>query len=113
MQMIRNARKRLISRKQELLAIMEASETDGKPVELDQSRVGRLSRMDALQGQAMAQETERRRKNELSRIAAALERVESGDFGFCVSCDGVISPKRLELDLSTALCIGCASAAAP
>lgn len=78
-------------------------------MELDQTRVGRLSRMDALQGQAMAQETERRRKNELQRIEAALLRVESGDYGYCVTCGEEISAKRLALDPSTPLCIDCAS----
>ncbi len=39
------------------------AETEGEraPVELDQQTVGRLSRMDALQVQAMALETSRRR----------------------------------------------------
>lgn len=100
----------LLSRQEELQSIMLASMEDSRPVELDQSRVGRLSRMDALQGQAMAQETERRRQNELSRIDAALMRVESGDYGFCTNCDEIILEKRLELDPSAPLCIDCATA---
>ena len=56
------------------------------PVELDQQAVGRLSRMDALQVQAMALETSRRRKNELRRIAAALARIDKGEFGYCLEC---------------------------
>ncbi|OUR76891.1 hypothetical protein A9Q83_12865 [Alphaproteobacteria bacterium 46_93_T64] len=108
--MIKNAKKLLLDRQRELLEIMVSSAADDKPVELDQSRVGRLSRMDALQGQAMAQETTRRRKNELSRIEAALARVKSGDYGYCMNCDEEIVQKRLELDPSTALCISCASA---
>ncbi|MEH6525871.1 MAG: TraR/DksA C4-type zinc finger protein [Sneathiella sp.] len=99
----------LLSRREELQSIMQASAEDSKPVELDQSRVGRLSRMDALQGQAMAQETERRRQNELSRIDSALIRVETGDYGFCTNCQENISEKRLELDPSTPLCIDCAT----
>ncbi|MBL4906900.1 MAG: TraR/DksA C4-type zinc finger protein [Sneathiella sp.] len=104
-----NAKTLLLNRKIELQAIMKSCEEDEKPVELDQSRVGRLSRMDALQGQALAQETARRRKNELSRIDAALIRVESGDYGYCVNCDEEIAEKRLNVDPSTPLCIGCAS----
>lgn len=65
--------------------------------------------MDALQGQAMAQETERRRKNELQRIESALTRVRDGEYGYCVSCGDEISKKRLELDPSVPLCIDCAS----
>ncbi len=106
---IANAKELLHLRKAELEAIMKTSEDDGKPVELDQSRVGRLSRMDALQGQALAQETVRRRKNELSRIEAALTRVDAGDYGYCVNCDEEISAKRLAVDPSTPLCIDCAS----
>jgi DnaK suppressor protein len=78
-------------------------------VELDQTRQGRLSRMDALQGQAMAQETERRRQAELKRIEAALARIKSGDFGYCLSCDEEIAAKRLEFDPSVSLCVDCAA----
>ena len=99
----------LIARREELLAVMKSSTDDSRPVELDQTRVGRLSRMDALQGQAMAQETERRRKNELLRIEAALARLEDGEYGYCVTCGEEISEKRLTLDPSTPLCIDCAN----
>lgn len=102
-------RKVLLARREELLSVMKASTEGSRPVELDQTRVGRLSRMDALQGQAMAQETERRRKNELQRIDAALARVDTGNYGYCVNCDEEISAKRLSLDPSTPLCIDCAS----
>ncbi len=83
-----------------------------KPVTLDQTSVGRLSRMDALQGQAMQLETERRRENERSRIRAALERIESGDFGYCAVCGDDIAVKRLAHDPSVATCVDCASAKA-
>ncbi|MEH6402183.1 MAG: TraR/DksA family transcriptional regulator [Sneathiella sp.] len=106
---ITNAKELLLARKSELEDILRVSEEDQAPVELDQSRVGRLSRMDALQGQAMALDTARRRKNELSRIMTALKRVETGDFGYCVNCDEEIRKERLLLDPSTPLCIDCAS----
>ena len=105
---LKTARKRLTEKRQELLAIMESSKESRKPVDLDQSRVGRLSRMDALQDQAMALETERRREIEIRRIDAALARVESGDYGYCLTCGEDIKPKRLELDPATPVCIDCA-----
>ena len=77
------------------------------PVTLDQQSVGRLSRMDALQGQAMQLETERRRDIERQRIQAALERIETGDYGFCTICDEDIALKRLENDPSAPNCIDC------
>lgn len=100
--------KRLLSLKAELQALEAASREGSAPVELDQTKVGRLSRMDALQGQAMALELDRRRKIEIQRIDSALSRIESGDFGYCVSCDEEIAPKRLELDPAVPTCIACA-----
>lgn len=101
-------KKRLTDKQQELRALAESSRESRKPVELDQSRVGRLSRMDALQDQAMALETERRREIELRRIESALVRVEAGEYGYCLTCGEEIGPKRLELDPATPVCIDCA-----
>ncbi|MFT4560519.1 MAG: DnaK suppressor protein [Gammaproteobacteria bacterium] len=80
-------------------------------MELDQSRVGRLSRMDAMQGQAMSLEVKRRRKVQLQRIEVALQRVERDEYGDCVRCGEVVESKRLEFDPSILLCINCANAA--
>jgi len=79
------------------------------PVELDQQAVGRLSRMDALQVQAMAQEASRRRARELRRINAALARMDEGEYGYCLECGEEIAARRLELDPAAPLCIKCAS----
>ena len=99
---------RLQARRQELLRLTAAHEAESQPVEVDQSSVGRLTRMDALQSQAMAVEVERRRIAELARIAGALERLEQGEYGYCVNCGEPIAPKRLELDPATPLCVNCA-----
>jgi DnaK suppressor protein len=98
----------LTERREELLRLAGAGEEEQAPVELDQSRIGRLSRMDALQGQAMAKEIARRRTVELNRIAAALSRVEEGEYGFCLSCGEPIAAKRLDLDPTVPNCIDCA-----
>ena len=102
-------RSRLEERRDELLERAHANQEARETVELDQARLGRLSRMDALQGQAMAQETERRRKLELQRIDAALERIDTDEYGFCLTCGEEISKQRLELDPAVAICIDCAS----
>ncbi len=100
-------KKRLLKMRDELDAISNISADSRKPVELDQTSVGRLSRMDALQGQAMQLETERRREIERQRIQAALERIETGDYGYCTICDEDIALKRLENDPSAPNCIDC------
>jgi len=65
--------------------------------------------MDALQVQAMALETGRRREQEIRMIDAALERIEEGEYGYCVSCGEEILLKRLELDPTTPVCVDCAT----
>jgi len=102
-------RQALLQRRDRLLAQQEGDATD--VVELDQTRQGRLSRMDAMQQQAMAAETARRRALELTRIAAALARIDSGDYGLCVRCDEGIAPRRLQVDPAATLCIRCADEA--
>lgn len=77
-------------------------------VELDQTRVGRLSRMDAMQQQAMAKATGARAQLTLTRIASALQRCEDGSYGYCLRCDELIDVKRLAIDPATTLCITCA-----
>lgn len=79
-----------------------------KVVTLDQQSVGRLSRMDALQGQAMARATQARREAHRLRIHAAFARMEDGEFGYCMDCGEEIAPKRLELDPTVPTCISCA-----
>ncbi len=96
---------------QELEALLEesaAAKEARAPVELDQQSVGRLSRMDAMQVQAMAQETERRRQARMETVRAALKRIEDGEFGDCRACGEEIAVKRLEFDPATATCIDCA-----
>ena len=96
-----------------LTAESAAAKDARAPVELDQQSVGRLSRMDAMQVQAMAEETERRRQARMQAIRAALKRMDAGDYGYCVTCDEEISEKRLDLDPATATCIDCAGATRP
>ena len=80
-------------------------------MELDQARVGRLSRMDALQQQAMARAAARRTELELQRLRVALERLRAGEYGCCAKCEEEIARGRLEADPATLLCIECARAA--
>ncbi|MEM7404549.1 MAG: TraR/DksA C4-type zinc finger protein [Pseudomonadota bacterium] len=103
-------RRRLVARKADLAAVADTAADAGATVELDQTRVGRLSRMDALQAQAMARESNRRREVELKRIDSALARLDAGDYGFCLRCDEPIAAARLEFDPSVPLCVRCADA---
>ena len=101
-------KKQLFERRDELERLILAHRVDTKPVVLDQTTVGRLSRMDELQRQAMSMETERRRKDEVCRIDASIVRVEQGEYGYCVTCGEKIEKKRIELDPAIPTCVGCA-----
>ncbi len=102
-------KEKLLTLKSELLQVSKDSEQDHKPVDLDQSSVGRLSRMDAMQSQAMAVENKRRREIQLTRIEAALERMEEGEYGYCPVCDEEINLRRLQVDPANPFCLNCAS----
>lgn len=104
-------KERLLARRKEVESLLVAGGEGAKPVDVDQQSVGRLSRMDALQVQAMAEETARRREAEIKRIDAALQRIKDGEYGLCTSCGEPIAPKRLENDPATPLCIDCAGRA--
>lgn len=96
----------------ELAEVSELSASTGAdraPVSLDQQSVGRLSRMDAMQGQAMAQASERRRQQRVVMIKAALARMEEGEYGYCQTCGEPISDGRLKADPTVPRCVACAS----
>lgn len=103
------ARQRLLRRREELDEGDRLSAADRAPVTLDQDSVGRLSRIDAMQVQAMALAAERRRQAERHRISAALKRLDEGEWGYCLVCGDAIAAARLEHEPSVTQCIQCAS----
>ena len=105
---LKKFQEQLTRRKEELLAARQGTREETAPKSLDQTRVGRLSRMDAMQQQAMSQAADRMSGIELQRIKTALERIESGEYGYCILCEEEIAIKRLEFDPSLLSCIDCA-----
>jgi DnaK suppressor protein len=103
-------RDRLLAMRAAIESLEEARRSSSEIVELDQSRTGRLSRMAALQLQAMAKAGQARSHLELRRIEAALKRLERGTFGQCLDCGEPIASARLEANPAVTLCVPCASA---
>ena len=92
------------------IAAETARGRDGQAVvTLDQQSVGRLSRMDALQSQAMARGLQQRRDREATALRAALARIDTGDYGWCEDCGEEIALPRLRLDPTVRRCVDCAS----
>ncbi|MFN4283837.1 MAG: TraR/DksA family transcriptional regulator [Alphaproteobacteria bacterium] len=107
-------RRRFAARLRDELATLERDSRETaqsrEPVALDQQSVGRLSRIDAMQTQAMAQANDRRRETRKLQIATALRRFELGTFGLCAGCQEFIGMKRLGFDPATVQCMACARA---
>ena len=101
-------RDQLLAEREGLSKADGSGSEDRKTVALDQQSVGRLSRMDAMQRQAMAQATARRRQSRDARITAALRRIDEDEFGYCLDCGEDIDQSRLKLDPTVTLCISCA-----
>ncbi|GAK32845.1 MULTISPECIES: TraR/DksA C4-type zinc finger protein [Iodidimonas] len=99
----------LIALQSSLRAFHDGDGERTKPVMLDQSSVGRLSRMDAIQGQAMSSAVRQRRENTLKKIDQALQRIDDGDYGYCITCGEEIASQRLEIDPTASQCTSCAS----
>ncbi len=89
-----------------LLTQNSIAQDSQKTVTLDQQTVGRLSRMDAVQQQAMAKATQARRSQKALRIDAAFARMKDCEYGYC---SDYIPLKRLELDPTVPTCITCAA----
>lgn len=97
----------LLNMQDELESLNSTSQSSTATVVLDQNSVGRLSRMDALQGQQMALETQRRRQLQLTQVKAALMRIENNDYGYCAVCDEEIIIGRLLINPIATRCINC------
>ncbi|VAV91265.1 hypothetical protein MNBD_ALPHA05-1457 [hydrothermal vent metagenome] len=100
----------LTARRAELAGLSRNSSAARQPVELDQQSVGRLTRQDAIQQQAMAKAQEVRRVNEQRKIDAALIRIDADDYGWCEECGEAIVVRRLEIDPTALRCAVCAGA---
>ncbi len=103
-------RKQLL-RERDAVEVSLATNPDAAAVvELDQTRQGRVSRIDAMQQQAMAQASQESGRQRLAAIDAALARIAQGSYGDCEECGEPISPARLTVRPEARLCIECKAA---
>lgn len=91
---------------QNAAALAEARSAAGT-VTLDQASVGRLSRMDAMQQQAMARGLIERLETRKRKLDAALARIEAGTFGLCCECGAEVEAERLDGDPAAVFCREC------
>jgi RNA polymerase-binding transcription factor len=90
-----------------LLKSMESTKAALEPVLLDQTAVGRLSRMDLLQNQGLTKNLAEREQVKLAQIQQALERMEQGSYGVCTECGAAVPFERLFVFPEAPTCAGC------
>ena len=91
----------------ELEDTLRASAESAAPVVLDQSSVGRLSRMDAMQQQAMAKATRQKAQLRLTQCKAALSAFDRDEYGLCRKCEEPIGYRRLSAKPEAPFCLEC------
>ena len=102
-------KKMLLSELQDITDISLKTVKDRAPVELDQQATGRLSRMDAMQQQGVAASAHKHTSTTLQKVASALKRFETQEFGYCRKCEEPIGYGRLRAQPESALCLNCQS----
>ena len=63
--------------------------------------------MNNLQGRAKAKAIRFLNEQDLLRIERAFDRMENGNFGYCIKCDAKIPLTQLEQDPAKSLCPNC------
>ena len=97
----------LHARREELTELLLQREQTAKPVILDQNSVGRVSRIDAIQQQKMAEANKFQAQQELKKITSALQQLHDEDYGDCLTCGEAIGFPRLQVKPTATLCIAC------
>ena len=87
---------------------IETAKESAKPVELDQTAYGRVSRIDAIQQQQMQKAAVERLQLRLKQVKTAISKLDSDLFGCCIKCEEPISIKRLQARPESVHCINCA-----
>lgn len=104
---VANYRKVLETLREELVTTLANTREDTVPVSPD-AAIGRLTRQDAMQSQQMALELERRTRQRVAQVDAALRRISDGSYGICTRCDEEISAARLAVKPESHQCVRCA-----
>jgi DnaK suppressor protein len=95
--------------REELTDMVELSHDAAQPVDLDQP-IGRVSRIDAIQQQQMADSNRRNAAQRLRQVNVALAAFDRGEYGLCATCEEPIAFRRLEARPEARMCVGCQSA---
>jgi DnaK suppressor protein len=99
-------RQRLLTAKASVEELLAQTAGESR-VEVSGSTIGRLTRMDAIQMQAMSEMSRRQLDVRLQQIDASLRGLEDGKYGICRHCKEPIGIARLEALPEAPFCVGC------
>ena len=99
-------RQRLLAERDAVASLLERTSSEVRPVDLGLP-IGRLSRMDAMQMQGMAQLNRRQLEIRRQRITVALAALDEASYGSCRACKAAIGLARLEAQPEVPFCLAC------
>ncbi|MDH3602493.1 MAG: TraR/DksA family transcriptional regulator [Candidatus Tectomicrobia bacterium] len=106
---LEDLRQKLLALQDDLTTLLDVSADSARPVSLDQP-IGRLSRMDAIQDQQMAQANRRGYELRLRQVQAGLSAMDEGDYGYCKKCEDPVGYARLGVRPEAPFCLPCQEA---
>ena len=106
---LEEAHRALLALQDTLTDAVSVARAAAAPVELDQQRSGRVSRIDAIAQQSMAAATRQRQVLRLKKVKIALRALDDGAYGYCQRCEEEIQWRRLQARPESAICLACQS----
>lgn len=97
---------RLVAAKAQIEALLAQTSQDSQPVDLDLP-IGRLTRIDAIQMQGMAQMNRQQLDIRRRQVDAALACFDQGTYGDCRQCGEPIQFERLDVLPESPFCLAC------
>jgi DnaK suppressor protein len=88
---------------------MSVTAEAARPVQLDQTAVGRVSRADAMQNQQLSVDLHERERARYAQLLDALERMKDGTYGLCQRCGTAIPFGRLLVFPEARMCAVCSA----
>lgn len=101
-------KEKIIAKISEIEEEIKQLEESAKPISPD-SAYGRISRVDAMNNQAITESTLNDKRTEIQRYKYTLNRIDTEEYGKCAKCGNDINFKRLLSIPYANLCISCAN----
>lgn len=103
---LQDFKQRLLDAQDAIKALLTQTAVSSRPVDLELP-IGRLTRIDALQMQGMAQMNQYQLEIRQKQVEAALSTFSQGTYGMCRHCKDPVHIERLNVLPESPFCIDC------